>query len=99
MYPSPCVSVSGVLIWMVGSSLWERRGVNVAVPWRSPCKSFGFSLLRVRRSVQRVGEAEGEREREEKIVERRFRGGIVGSSDGGIEVVMVGIVVLLGALR
>lgn len=62
--------------------------------------SFGFSLLRVRRSVQRVGEAEeDEREREEKIVGRRFRGGIVGSSDGGIGVVIVRMVVVLGALR
>lgn len=62
--------------------------------------SFGFSLLRVRRSVQRVGEvAEGVREREENIVGRRFRGGIVGFSDGGIGVVIVGMVVVLGALR
>lgn len=62
--------------------------------------SFGFSLLRVRRSVQRVGEAEeDEREREEKIVGRRLRGGIVCSSDGGIGVVIVRMVVVLGALR
>lgn len=60
--------------------------------------SFGFSLLRVRRSVQRVGVEEGVREREENIVGRRFRGGIVGFSDGGIGVVIVGMVVVLGAL-
>lgn len=58
--------------------------------------SFEFSLLRVRRSVQRVGEVEGEREREEKIVERRFRGGIVDSSDGDIGVVILGMAVVLG---
>lgn len=61
--------------------------------------SFGFSLLRVRRSVQRVGVEEGVREREENIVGRRFRGGIVGFSDDGIGVVIVGMVVVLGALR
>lgn len=47
-----------------------------------------------------MGEAEeDEREREEKIVGRRLRGGIVGSSDGGIGVVIVRMVVVLGALR
>jgi hypothetical protein len=70
---------TGVGIDAVGK---EWRGLNVADPRNSPTISFGFSLLSVRRRVQRVGVELGPevREREEKRFGRRVRwsGGIVG---------------------